>query len=160
MGKGQGGGDNNLKPETEILEVGVKKVLFICTHNSSRSQMAEGLVNHDLAGKVQAFSAGTDPTFVHPLAVAAMGELGIDISGHRSKSLDEFVNEKFDFVITLCDHAAESCPVFFGGTRRMHMGFPDPSGVTGTEEEKLSFFRRLRDQIRKEMVGFLSSQEG
>jgi arsenate reductase len=138
----------------------MKRVLFICTHNSSRSQMAEGLVNHDLAGKVRAFSAGTDPTFVHPLAIAAMRELGIDISRHRSKSLDEVVNEKFDFVITLCDRAAESCPIFFGGTRRMHMGFPDPSGVTGTEEEKLSFFRNLRDQIRKEIVGFLSPVEG
>jgi arsenate reductase len=137
----------------------MKKVLFICTHNSSRSQMAEGLVNHDLSGKVQAFSAGTDPTFVNPLAVAAMGELGIDISRQRSKSLDEFEDEKFDFVITLCDHAAESCPVFFGGTQRMHMGFPDPSGVTGTEEEKLLFFRKLRDQIRKEIIEFLSAQQ-
>jgi arsenate reductase len=136
----------------------MKRVLFICTHNSARSQIAEGLVNHDLSGKVQAFSAGTDPTFVNPLAVAAMGELGIDISRQRSKSLDEFEDEKFDFVITLCDHAAESCPVFFGGTQRMHMGFPDPSGVTGTEEEKLLFFRKLRDQIRKEIMGFLSAQ--
>jgi arsenate reductase (thioredoxin) len=132
----------------------MKRVLFICTHNSSRSQMAEGLVNHDLAGKVQAFSAGTDPTFVNPLAVAAMGDLGIDISRQRSKSLDEFVDEKFDFVITLCDHAAESCPVFFGGTQRMHMGFPDPAAVTGTEEEKLLFFRKLRDQIRKKSWNF------
>jgi arsenate reductase len=122
--------------------------------------MAEGLINHDLAGKVQAFSAGTEPSSVNPLAMAAMKEAGIDISRQRSKSLDEFVNEKFDFVITLCDHAAESCPVFFGGTRRMHMGFPDPSGVTGTEEEKLSFFRKLRDQIREKIVGFLSAQEG
>ena len=138
----------------------MKKVLFICTHNSARSQMAEGLVNHDLVGKVQAFSAGTDPTFVNPLAAAVMEELGIDISRQRSKSLDEFVKEKFDFVITLCDHAAESCPVFFGGTGRMHMGFPDPSGITGTEEEKIAFFRRLRDQIRKGIIGFLSSQEG
>jgi len=137
----------------------MKRVLFICTHNSSRSQMAEGLVNHDLAGKVQAFSAGTDPTFVNPLAVAAMGEVGIDISRQRSKSLDEFANEKFDFVITLCDHAAESCPVFFGGTQRMHKGFPDPSGITGTEEEKLSFFRKLRDQIREEIIEFLSAQQ-
>ena len=136
----------------------MKRVLFICTHNSARSQMAEGLVNHDLAGKVQAFSAGTDPTFVHPLAIAAMKEVGIDISRQRSKSLDEFDKEKFDFVITLCDHAAESCPVFFGGVQRIHMGFPDPSGVTGTEEEKLSFFRKLRDQIRKEVVDFLSEQ--
>ncbi len=89
-----------------------------------------------------------------------MKELGIDISRQRSKFLDEFTNEQFDFVITLCDHAAESCPVFFGGTKRMHMGFPDPAAVTGTEEEKLSFFRRLRDQIRKEIIEFLSAQQG
>jgi len=120
--------------------------------------MAEGLVNHDLAGKVQAFSAGTEPSSVNPLVIAAMKEVGIDISRHRSKSIDEFSDEKFDFVITLCDHAAESCPVFFGGTQRMHMGFPDPAVVTGTEEEKLSFFRKLRDQIRKEVVDFLSKQ--
>ncbi len=137
----------------------MKRVLFICTHNSARSQMAEGLVNHDLAGKVQAFSAGTDPTSVNPLAVAAMRELGIDISRQRSKSIDEFADQKFDFVITLCDHAAESCPVFFGGVQRIHIGFPDPSGVTGTEAEKLSFFRKLRDQIRKEIIEFLSAQQ-
>src|SRR5512139_1319272 len=122
----------------------MKRVLFICTHNSARSQMAEGLVNHDLAGKVQAFSAGTEPSSVNPLVIAAMKEVGIDISRHRSKSIDEFADEKFDFVITLCDHAAESCPVFFGGAQRMHMGFPDPAALTGTEEEKLSFFRKLR----------------
>ena len=137
----------------------MKRVLFICTHNSARSQIAEGLANHDLGGKMQAFSAGTDPTFVNPLAVAAMEEVGIDISRQRSKSLDEFLNEKFDFVITLCDHAAESCPVFFGATRRIHMGFPDPSSVAGTAEEKLLFFRKLRDQIRKEIVEFLSAQQ-
>jgi len=137
----------------------MKRVLFICTHNSARSQMAEGLVNHDLAGKVQAFSAGTDPTFVHPLAIIAMGEVGIDISRQRSKSLDEFGNEKFDFVITLCDHAAESCPVFFGGAQRIHMGFPDPSEVTGSEKERLLFFRKLRDQIRKEIVELLSPRK-
>ena len=136
----------------------MKRVLFICTHNSARSQMAEGLVNHDLAGKVQAFSAGTEPSSVNPLVIAAMKEVGIDISRHRSKSIDEFSDEKFDFVITLCDHAAESCPVFFGSTQRMHMGFPDPAVVTGTEEEKLSFFRKLRDQIRKEVADFLSKQ--
>ena len=136
----------------------MKRVLFICTHNSARSQMAEGLVNHDLAGKVEAFSAGTEPSSVNPLVIAVMKEAGIDISRHRSKPIDEFADEKFDFVITLCDHAAESCPVFFGGTRRMHMGFPDPAAVTGTEEEKLSFFRKLRDQIREEVVDFLSKQ--
>ncbi len=138
----------------------MKRVLFICTHNSARSQMAEGLVNHDLAGKVEAFSAGTEPTFVNPLAVAVMKEVGIDISRQRSKSLDEFTNEQFDFVITLCDHAAESCPVFFGGTKRMHMGYPDPAAVPGTVEEKLLFFRKLRDQIRKEIIEFLSAQQG
>lgn len=136
----------------------MKRVLFICTHNSARSQMAEGLVNHDLAGKVEAFSAGTEPSSVNPLVIAVMKEAGIDISRHRSKPIDEFADEKFDFVITLCDHAAESCPIFFGGTRRMHMGFPDPAAVTGTEEEKLSFFRKLRDQIREEVVDFLSKQ--
>jgi arsenate reductase len=138
----------------------MQKVLFICTHNSARSQMAEGLIHHDLAGRVQAFSAGTDPTFVHPLAIAAMKEVGIDISRQRSKSIDEFADEKFDFVITLCDRAAESCPLFFGGVQRIHMGFPDPSGVMGTEEEKLSFFRKVRDQIREKIVGFLSAKEG
>jgi arsenate reductase len=110
-------------------------------------------------GSFEAFSAGIEPSSVNPLAIAVLMELGIDISGHRSKSLDEFVNEKFDFVITLCDHAAESCPVFFGGVQRIHIGFPDPSGVTGTEAEKLSFFRKLRDQIRKEIIEFLSAQQ-
>ena len=133
----------------------MKRVLFICTHNSARSQMAEGMVNHDLAGKVQASSAGTEPSRVHPMAVAVMWELGIDILNHRSKSVDEFAGEKFDFVITLCDQAAETCPVFFGGTQRLHMGFPDPAAVTGSEEEKLAAFRKVRDQIREQIVGFL-----
>ncbi|MCJ7494570.1 MAG: arsenate reductase ArsC [Deltaproteobacteria bacterium] len=138
----------------------MKRVLFICTKNSARSQMAEGLVNHDLAGEFQAFSAGTDPSDVHPVAVAVMGELGIDISHHRSKSMDEFANEKFDYVITLCDQANESCPVFFGGTQRLHMGFDNPAAVPGSEAEKLSAFRKVRDQIREKVVGFLSKQQG
>lgn len=136
----------------------MKRVLLICTKNSSRSQMAEGLVNHDLAGEFQAFSAGTDPFDVHPVAVAVMGELGIDIAHHRSKSMDEFANEKFDYVITLCDQANESCPVFFGGTQRLHMGFDNPAAVPGSEAEKLSAFRKVRDQIREKVVGFLSKQ--
>jgi arsenate reductase len=121
--------------------------------------MAEGLINHDLAGKLQAFSAGTEPTSVHPLAIAAMSELGIDISRHRSKAIDEFADEKFDFVITLCDHAAESCPIFFGGVQRIHMGFPNPTAVSGSHEEKLTAFRKVRDQIRAQMVEFLSDQK-
>ena len=137
----------------------MKRVLFICTHNSARSQMAEGVVNHDLAGRVKAFSAGTELSTVHPLAIAVMQELGIDISHHRSKSVDEFAGEKFDFVITLCDQAAETCPVFSGGTQRLYMGFPDPAAVTGSEEEKLAAFRKARDQIRKQIVGFFQKEE-
>lgn len=137
----------------------MQRVLFICTHNSARSQMAEGLINHDLTGKVQAFSAGTEPASVHPLAIAAMKEVGIDISRHRSKSIDEFVEEKFDFVITLCDHAAESCPIFFGGVQRIHMGFPNPAAVSGSQEERLAAFRKVRDQIRTQLVEFLSDKK-
>ena len=137
----------------------MKRVLFICTRNSARSQMAEGLINHDLAGKVQAFSAGIEPSFVHPLAIAVMKEVGIDISRHRSKSIDEFADEKFDFVITLCDQAAESCPIFFGGVQRIHMGLPNPAAVSGNPEEKMAAFRKVRDQIREEIVDFLSKQE-
>ena len=137
---------------------GMKRILFICTHNSARSQMAEGLVNHDLAGKVQAFSAGTDPSAAHPMAVAIMKELGIDISHHRSKSIDEFAGEKFDYVITLCDQAAEACPLFFGGTRKIHMGFADPATVQGGEEQKIAAFRKVRDQIQEQLVGFLTKQ--
>ncbi len=137
----------------------MKKVLFICTRNSARSQMAEGLINHDLAGKVQAFSAGIEPSSVNPLAIAVMMELGIDISGHRSKSLDEFLDEKFDFVITLCDHAAESCPIFFGGVQRIHMGFPNPAAVSGSQEERLAAFRKVRDQMHTQLVEFLSNKK-
>jgi arsenate reductase len=138
----------------------MKRVLFICTKNSARSQMAEGLVNHNLAGKMQAFSAGTDPSAVHPMAVAVMKELGIDISHYRSKSIDEFAGEKFDYVITLCSQANEACPVFFGGIQRLHMGFEDPAAVVGSEDQKLAAFRRVRDQIRDEVVAFLAKQEG
>jgi arsenate reductase len=136
----------------------MKRVLFICTRNSARSQMAEGLINHDLAGKVQAFSAGIEPSSVHPLAIAVMKEVGIDISRHRSKSIDEFADEKFDFVITLCDHAAESCPIFFGGVQRIHMGLPNPAAGSGNPEEKMAAFRKVREQIREEVVDFLLKQ--
>ncbi len=132
----------------------MKRVLFICTHNSARSQMAEAIVNHDLAGKFEAFSAGADPSSVHPLAIAVMGEWGIDISRKRSKDMQEFGGEKFDYVITLCDQANEACPVFFGGTQRIHMGFPDPAAVMGSEEERINAFRKVRDQIREKIIAF------
>ncbi len=138
----------------------MKRVLFICTRNSSRSQMAEGLINHDLAGKFEAFSAGTEPSSVNPLAIAVMEELGIDISRQRSKGLDEFAGQKFDYVITLCSQADEACPVFFGGTKKIHMGFPDPTATNGDEQAKTSAFREVRDQIRKQVVEFLTKDKG
>jgi len=122
--------------------------------------MAEALVNHDLGGKYEAFSAGTEPSSVNPLAIAVMKELGIDISQKRSKGLDEFAGQEFDYVITLCSQADEACPVFFGGTRKIHMGFPDPTAAAGSDEEKIAAFRKVRDQIREQIVGFLAKQEG
>lgn len=113
--------------------------------------MAEGLVNHDFSGKIQAFSAGTEPSIVHPLAIEAMKEIGIDIGGQRSKSIEEFREQTFDLVITLCDQAAEACPIFFGGTRRMHLGFPDPAAAEGSREERLNVFRQVRDQMRQKV---------
>jgi arsenate reductase len=120
--------------------------------------MAEALVNHDLAGKFEAFSGGTEPSFVSPLAIAVMKELGIDISHQRSKGLEEFAGQEFDYVITLCSQADEACPVFFGGTKKIHMGFPDPAEAAGTDEEKLATFRKVRDLIRDQVIGFLAKQ--
>ncbi len=131
------------------------KVLFLCTENSCRSQMAEGLVNHDLAGQVQAFSAGVRPSRVNPRAVQVMAELGIDISHHRSKSVDDLAWERFDMVITVCDRAAEQCPIFAGETEVMHVGFPDPAKATGTEEEIMAAFRQVRDALRAELIPLL-----
>ena len=134
------------------------KVLFLCTENACRSQMAEGLVNHDLAGKVQAFSAGVGPTRVNPRAIQVMGELGIDITHHRSKSVDDLVGEQFDLVITVCDNAAAQCPMFPGNAEIMHAGFPDPAQATGTEEEIMSAFRRVRDEIRQRLIPLLKDK--
>jgi arsenate reductase (thioredoxin) len=136
-----------------------KKVLFLCTHNSCRSQMAEGLVNHYLGDRFMAFSAGTEATRVNPLAVRVLAELGIDISGHRSKTLDEFAGEQFDYVITLCGDANERCPLFFGGVRRVHIGFDDPSRLGGSPDEVLPEFRRVRDEIRERLTAYLQESE-
>ena len=132
-----------------------KRVLFLCTHNSCRSQMAEGLVNHFLGERYQAFSAGTEATRVNPLAARVLLELGIDISHHRSKTLDEFAGEPFDFVITLCGDANEKCPLFFGGVERVHIGFDDPSRQKGSEAEVLPEYRRVRDELRLRLTQFL-----
>ncbi len=134
------------------------KILFLCTENACRSQMAEGLVNHDLAGQVKAFSAGISPKTVNPRAVAAMRELGIDISRQYSKSVDELPEKDFDLVITVCDQAQEQCPLFPGSTEVMHVGFPDPAKATGTDEEIMAVFRRVRDDMRKQLIGVLKQK--
>jgi len=134
-----------------------KKALFLCTHNSCRSQMAEGIVNHDLGDRFQAFSAGTEATSVNKRAIEVMREIGIDLSGHRSKIMDEFAGEKFDYVITLCGDANVKCPLFFGGVKRIHLGFEDPSRTAGSEEEIMADFRRVRDEIRHKMIEFLAT---
>lgn len=126
----------------------MKRILILCTGNSARSQMAEGLMRAALAGDAEVFSAGTKPSLVRPEAIAVMSELGIDLSGHRSKSVDEFAGQEFDYVITVCDNAAEACPVFPGKTQRLHWPFEDPAGVTGSESERQAAFRKVRDQIR------------
>ena len=124
-----------------------RRVLFICTHNSARSQMAEGLLRHLGSNRFEVFSAGTQATFVRPLAIKAMAELGIDISKQQSKTLDRYLDEPFDDVITVCDTAAETCPIFPGAAHRRHWSFIDPSKATGSENEQLAVYRRVRDEI-------------
>lgn len=125
-----------------------QRVLFLCTHNSARSQMAEGLLR-DIAGdRFESHSAGTEETHVRPLAIKAMAEVGVDISGQESKTLNRYIEEPFDFVITVCDSANEACPFFPNATERLHWSFPDPSKAEGTEEEQLAFYGEVRDAIR------------
>ena len=131
-----------------------QRVLILCTGNSARSQMAEGLLRHDAGERFEVQSAGTKPGTVRPEAIAAMHELGIDISGHRSKSVAEFEGRKFDYVITVCDSARESCPVFFGEATLLHRSFDDPAALNGSEEEQLALFRRVRDELRSYLAGF------
>ena len=125
-----------------------KRVLFVCTHNSARSQMAEGLVNALHGDRLQAFSAGTEPSQVNPRAVLAMLEIGIDITHHRSKNVQEFLSQEIDYVITVCDHARENCPVFPGGKELIHHSFVDPASLRGTEQEMQEAFRKARDEIK------------
>ena len=132
-----------------------KKVLILCTGNSARSQMAEGLFRQEAGGRYEVFSAGTRPTEVRPEAIAVMREIGIDISGHRSKSLDEFTGKTLDLVIIVCDNANEICPVFPGGVERLHWPFDDPAAVAGSEEQRKAAFRTIRDQIHARIRTFL-----
>ena len=135
-----------------------KRVLILCTHNSSRSQMAEGLLRAAAGKDIEVESAGTEQTRVHPLAIKAMAERGIDISRHTSKTLDRFLDQPWDDVITVCDSANESCPVFPRATRRIHWSFEDPSKATGSDEAKLAVFRRIRDEIDARVTKWLSEE--
>lgn len=134
----------------------LKRVLILCTGNSARSQIAEGILRHDGRTAFEVHSAGVKPGSVRPEAIQVMEEIGIDISGHRSKSVDEFIGQEFDYVITVCDNAKETCPVFPGKTNRIHQSFEDPPPQgTKSAEEMLSIFRRVRDEIREWMKEFI-----
>jgi len=135
------------------------RVLFICTHNSARSQMAEGLLRARGGGRFAAFSAGTEATEVRPLAIRAMAEIAIDIRGQESKTLLRYLDEPFDLVVTVCDDARESCPVFPGARRMAHWSFEDPSRATGTEDERLTVFRRVRDEIAVRVDGLIAGDD-
>ena len=132
----------------------MKRILVLCTGNSARSQMGEGLFRHEGCGPYEVASAGTNPSRVRPEAVAVMKELGIDISGQRSKSVKEFGGQSFDYVVTVCDNARDNCPVFPADTERIHWSFEDPAAVQGSEQERLVAFRRIRDQIHERVRTF------
>lgn len=132
------------------------KVLILCTGNSARSQMAEGLLRHHGGADYEVYSAGVEPSFVRPEAIAVMQDIGIDISGHRSKSVDEFLGQEFDYIITVCDNAKEHCPIFPGKAQRIHWSFDDPSAVQGDEATRLASFARVRDGIEEKLKSFIA----
>ncbi|MFC1508123.1 arsenate reductase ArsC [Candidatus Omnitrophota bacterium] len=129
-----------------------QKVLFVCTHNACRSQIAEGLLNSLYGERYEAYSAGTAPSRVNPYSIKVMAEIGLDISRHISKSLKVFEGKEFDFIVTVCDSAGKGCPVFPGASKRLHWGLPDPSKVNGSEEEILDVFRKVRDEIKENII--------
>ncbi len=135
------------------------RILFLCTHNSARSQMAEGLLRHLDGDRFEVHSAGTEATHVRPLAIRAMDETGVDISGQESKTLERYLRESFDFVITVCDEANEACPFFPGAKTRLHWSFEDPSQADGTEDARLAVFQRVRDEIRQRVEQELVNEE-
>ena len=136
-------------PPTDQQTDDRSSVLFVCTHNSSRSQMAEGLLRSYLGDRFLSRSAGTEPGGVNPFAIKAMEELGIDISGHTSDHVDQYANRTFDYVVTVCDHAREHCPYVPAKVKNFHHPFKDPSATTGSDEEKLEAFRRAREEIKQ-----------
>jgi len=131
------------------------RVLILCTGNSARSQIAEGLLRSMSGGALDVYSAGTKPSFVRPEAIAVMAERGIDISGQTSKHVDEFIGQSFDYVITVCDNARETCPVFIGAPRRIHWSLPDPAAVEGSEDQRVEAFRNVRDMLTVRFGEFL-----
>jgi arsenate reductase len=133
------------------------RILVLCTGNSCRSQMAEGFFRKIGSGRIEAYSAGLTPKRVHPKAIAVMREVGIDISGHTSHHLSEYITQQFDFVITVCDNAAENCPVFPGATTKLHWPYDDPDKATGTEEQVIGEFRRVRDAIRLRIAAWVAT---
>lgn len=134
------------------------RVLILCTANSARSQMAEGLLQNLAGERMDVFSAGSKPSHVNPLAIQVMNEQGIDIRSHRSKHLNEFLDQLFDYVITVCDNAAEACPVFPGPAQRIHWSFPDPAAVKGSPEERAASFRQVRDAIARQLNTWVAEQ--
>ncbi|MBW6474681.1 MAG: arsenate reductase ArsC [Anaerolineaceae bacterium] len=135
------------------------RVLILCTGNSARSQMGEGLLKHLTGDRFEVFSAGTTPSTVNPYAVLAMAGIGIDIRDHYSKSLTMFLDQEFDYVITVCDHAAEVCPIFPGPAKRIHWSFPDPAAIEGDHQEKLATFVQVRDDIKAHFEHWLAELE-
>lgn len=125
-----------------------KKVLFLCTHNSARSQMAEGLLRAMYGDTYESHSAGTEPSKVNPYVIRAMAEIGIDLASHRSKNVTEFLDEEFDYIVTVCDNAKEECPFFRGGKEYLHESFKDPSSFTGSDDEIMAGVRLVRDEIQ------------
>jgi arsenate reductase len=135
-------------------------VLFLCTHNSARSQMAEGLLRHLAGNRFEVYSAGTEATFVRPQAITVMNEIGIDISGQKSQTLEEYLGQPFDYVITVCNAANEACPIFPDAKRRLHWSFEDPAAAVGSEAERLRVFRSVRDNIGEHIKSNLLSKNG
>ena len=137
----------------------MKKVLFLCTGNSARSQMAEGFLKYMAGDRFEVYSAGVKPTAVNPLAIKVMAEIGIDISKHKSKSVMEFIDQSFDYVITVCGNAQKTCPVFPGEHEKIHWDLEDPAAAEGSEEERAAIFRRIRDEIEQRIKDWIKQLE-
>ena len=132
-----------------------KRILFLCTGNSCRSQMAEGFLRHLCGDKFEVYSAGVDPTLINQLSVKVMNEVGIDISGQRSKYAAEFLNQRFDYIVTVCDNAKQTCPNFPGVHEKIHWNLKDPAQAHGSDDDKIVFFRKIRDEIKQKIENFI-----